>query len=82
MTDEGEMGYKDVSYILGLKVIPGKENDIREKIEKIPGVFKSFKALGQFDVILMAKDLKEAKSVMKKVKNIENVLDVFFIELE
>jgi hypothetical protein len=82
MAEDDDSVYREVSYILGLKVIPGKENEIREKTDKLTGVFKSFKSLGQFDVILLVKGAKDVKSVISAVKDIENVIDVFFIELE
>jgi len=82
MVDETEYEvYKNITYILGLKVIPSKENEIREKAEELPEISKSFKALGQFDVILMVKGSKDIKSLTKQVRAIDNVLDVFLIEL-
>jgi len=82
MSNEGTEEYKDVSFILGLKVLPGKENEIRGESGKFPEIFKSFKSLGQFDVILLIKDAGDMKSLIKKIKSIKNVLEVFFIELE
>lgn len=77
-----DIDYDEVSYILGLKVKPGKENDVRSLVQDMPNIMKSFKALGQFDVILLIGDEKDSSGLMKKLGEIENVLNVFYIDLE
>ncbi|MBN1785619.1 MAG: hypothetical protein JW825_01315 [Candidatus Methanofastidiosa archaeon] len=79
---ENKEEYKDVSFILGLKVTPGKENDIRAKAETMPEVFRSFKSLGQFDVILLIKGTEDADALMKTLRNTQYILDVYLIDLE
>jgi len=77
-----DIDYNDVSFILGLKVKPGKENNVRSAVKDTPNILKSFKALGQFDVILLIGNEEDAPGLMKKMGEIENVLNVFFIDLE
>lgn len=70
--------FEDVHEILGIKVEPGTEPDITEKLESFPEVAAVYKSLGDYDIIALL-SIEDSRAltefVGEKVRKIEGVID-------
>ncbi len=70
--------FEDVHEILGIKVEPGTEPDIINKLKSFPEVAAVYKSLGDYDIIALltiedSRDLTEF--VGSKIRDIKGVVD-------
>lgn len=80
--DVNAFPYESITNIIGLKVIPGKEKNIREYSAHFHEITHIFKAFGCFDVIFFLSIEEEALSLfIKKIEQIEGVLEVHIMKL-
>ncbi len=70
--------FENVHQILGIKVEPGTEDQIKKELNKATEVAAVFTSLGEYDIIalLNIEDSKELTHfVVDKVRNLKGVID-------
>lgn len=70
--------FENVHEILGIKIQPGTEDQIKKELKKAPEVAAVYTSLGDYDIIalLTIEDSQElARFVTEKVRTIQGVID-------
>jgi len=70
--------FENVHQILGIKVEPGTEDQIKKELKKAKEVAAVYTSLGEYDIIALL-DIEDSKEltdfVVNKVRNLKGVID-------